>query len=1048
MKNIKRTLALLLAMAMVLTMLPLVAVAEDQSPTPTEPQWPHQGAINLSKTATSTENTNEYLVELKIQGKNYRTTSDVVLVIDNSNSMYTEKSGLFNTWYEEDDSCRMHFTKLAAKAFANQLLTEGSETRIALVVYGEMIHSYTDFYTAATKADLITAIEAISNNADYGGTNTQAGIHKAQELLNSDASTGFLKNIVLLSDGKPTYSHPFVGGTGTTSCEKLGLIHYRTGTPTVTWPTVAVPNYNTTIGSGSGFSLSSGNILWDLTCEHDTHFTDYQYGSFYYDADGNFVCSNGAKSSNNGVATIWEANQAKIEGTTVYSVAFQAGSDGEATLKSCATDPTKGYFAIGDDETDVEGKLTSAFTAIAGSIAIAASQGVVSDPMSEYVTMNIAGAALVVTNDEAVFNAGNADLYISQGTASWDAENETITWTVGNINEGSDAIMRYRVTLKDTVQKGQTVPTNDPTTFSYKNYQGLDTVGNFDVPEVTVDGGTIRLHFYQVNADGQPVNSEGTVVASPELANQLATATYYEVGGSTALDYDTYSVEATDIANYTYYGYTFDGTTADVDGNTTPVSVELTATNAARELWFAYQAGFQIVHVQDGTAGLPETYAVEEHFDITDEVTTGYLYGGTFSDENCQDVWDWDYENENPTKFTPEAGETYYIWEVSTNYLQPKGYYVWGHPIGHDGKAYVTQLHLLTTVDRELYAEVGFYYDNDVDDTDVEFDNTVTVDELAQTVESYKSGELYDQLYVSLDGTLGSSRLASVDDSARGDGYIGIYSLNAAEFAAFEKATLYYQPYWITLDGVRVSNENYCTVTHRGEDAKTVDATPQKHDRDPEYVGVLSPNARSVMAVYTLDYDAAPAAPIVPDEPVQPAAVTVTVHDGETYEITDEPGKFDVTPKGAEGKLFAGWYADEAFTEVADLTDVQEDADIYAKYVSDNYLQVKYNNLGLLGRGSLRLVSAVDSKAYAETGFVVNGEKLVVSSYTTRYNLQTGKTLFGVDRNDPLMVTSYSYKNLRRGDTIEIRAYWITPDGTTVYGDARTLTYGRFGLEG
>lgn len=1019
MKNIKRTLALLLAMAMVLTMLPLAAVAEDQSPTPTEPQWPHQGAINLSKTATSTESTNEYLVELKIQGKNYHTSSDVVLVIDNSHSMYDRIS----YGWGSDSHNRMYYTKLAAKAFVNQLLTEGSDTRIALVVYAPGISKSTDFYGAANKSTLLTAIDDIRQESGNGGTNTQLGIHTAQELLAT--SSGKLKNIVLLSDGLPTYSYQLTGTANQTGCDK-GWFGHQDGT--INESTLVITGCDYTKRQGDrGNYYNDGKLVGTITCNHGT------YSSIEI---------------SHTIPTIWESNQIKSAGTTVYSVAFQAGSAGESMLKSCASDSTKGYFAIAENETDVEGKLTSAFTAIAGSIAIAASQGVVSDPMSEYVTMNIAGAALVVTTDEDVFNAGNADLYISQGTASWDAENETITWTVGNINEGSDAIMRYRVTLKDTVQKGETVPTNKTTTFSYKNYQGLDTVGNFDVPEVTVDGGTIRLNFYQVNAEGQPVNSKGTVVESPEVANQLATATYYEVGGSKALDYKTYSIEATDIANYTYYGYTFDGTTATVDGKTTPVSVELTATNAARELWFAYQAGFQIVHVKDGKAGEPVSYPLTEHFNITEEVSREYLYGGTFSDEYCQDVWDWDYENENPTDFTPEAGATYYIWEVNKNYLQPKGYYVWGHPIGHDGEAYVTQLHLLTTVDRELYAEVGFYYDNDVDPNNVVFDDTVTVDELAETVESYKSGELYDQLYVSLDGTLGSSYLVSVDDSARGDGYIGIYSLNAEEFAAFEKATLYYQPYWITLDGVRVSNENCYVVQHLGEGKKTVGATPYGHDRDPEYVGVLSPNALSVMAVYTLDYDAAPVAPVVPDEPVQPATVTVTVHDGDTYEIAGEPGKFDVTPKGAEGKLFAGWYADEAFTEVADLTDVQEDADIYAKYVSDNYLQVKYNNLGLLGRGSLRLVSAVDSKAYAETGFVVNGEKLVVSSYTTRYNLQTGKTLFGVDRNDPLMVASYSYKNLRRGDTIEIRAYWITQDGTTVFGDVRTLTYGRFGLEG
>lgn len=1041
MKNIKRTLALLLAMVMVLTMLPLAAVAEDQAETPAqtaEPVWPAEGSINLSKTATSTENDNEYLVELTIQGKNYRTSSDVVLVIDNSNSMYTEKSGLFSTRYEEDDSCRMHFTKLAAKAFANQLLTTGSETRIALVVYGTTVHSYTGFYTAATKADLITAIEEISNNQSYGGTNTQAGIHKARELLNSADSTGKLKNIVLLSDGVPTYSYPFVGGTGTTNCLGEIFVHSRTGTPTVTsWPTTPVPDYTTKIGAGNASSLSDGNIVWDLTCnDHSTLFENVQYGSFYYDADGNFVCSNGEKSSNNGVATIWEANQAKAEGTTVYSVAFQAGSEGEEILKSIASDPTKGYFAIGDDETDVGGKLTDAFTAIAGSIAIAAKNGVVTDPMSDYVTLNVAGVTLVVTNDKDVFAAGNADLYLSQGSAT--LSGSTITWNVGNINEGSDAIMRYRVTLKDNVQKNQKVPTNGTTTFTYKNYQDEDTEGEFDVPEVTVNGGTIRLHFYRVDANGVPVNEYGTKVESPAVAQQLADTTYYEVDGNAALNYGTYNVDAADIANAVYYGYTFDGFTASVDGTETPVSVVLSATNATRELWFAYQTGFQIVHVTNGVAGDAETYPVEEHFNITSKVSEGFLYGGTFSDEECESVWN--FENENPTDFTPVAGETYYIWEVSQEYLMPKTYAIWAHPIEEGGNICVTRLYLVSSVDRDGYDEYGFIYNNDL----------VPVEELYGSIDVMKlngdgTQSLHDHMYVETSGSVNVSSTANVTQR---EGYIVFYGLGEnGKFADFKQDGLTFQPYWITKDHVLVTGNEIRTCTHRGAGAtdeyKKISITKES-DAYSVTPWESSASTVSVQAVYTLDWDSVPA--IV--EPEQPTTVTITVHDGETYEITGEPGAFEVTPKGAEGKLFAGWYADEAFTEIANLTDVQEDADIYAKYVSDNYLQVKYNNLGLLGRGSLRLVSAVDSKAYAETGFVVNGEKIVVSSYTTRYNLQTGKTLFGVGRNDPLMVASYSYRNLRRGDTITLQAYWVTQDGTTVYGDVRTLTYGRFGLEG
>lgn len=1024
MKNIKRTLALLLTMAMVLTMLPLAAVAEDQSPTPTEPQWPNQGAINLSKTATSTGNLNEYLVEVMIQGKNYHTTSDVVLVIDNSGSMYwKDPSKDSNSSYADASTApRMKNTIAAAKAFAEELLTADSDTRIAVVLYGKTVLWSTDFYDADSKSDLLDKLDTIARDSNNQGTNTQAGIHKARELLNSTASTGVLKNIVLLSDGVPSYSYQLTGTATQTGCgyyknwvPLVGGSHHN-GTIDESTIVVTGCNYNNRVGDGG--ENSGGQISVTATCQHDGESWTKTL------------------SISNTLATVWEAQQAKNEGATIYSVALQAGSEGEEILKSIASDPTKGYFAIAEDETDLEGTLTSAFTAIAGSIAIAASQGAVSDPMSEYVTMNIAGAALVVTSDEDVFAAGNADLYISQGAATWDDETKTISWNVGNINEGSDAVMRYRVTLKDTVQKGQTVPTNGTTSFSYKNYQGRDTVGNFDVPEVTVNGGTIRLHFYQVNAAGQPVNSEGTVVESPQVANQLAEATYYEVNGSTALDYNTYSIAATDITNHTYYGYTFDGTTAPVDGTTTPVSVTLTATNATRELWFAYNCGFQIVHVKDGVAGDPVTCTVEDNFDITGAVTSGYLYGGTFSDEDCLEVWDWDYANENPTNFTPEAGATYYIWEVSQNYLMPKLYRTYAHPTAYNGAEYVTQLHLLSTVDRELYYEVGFLYDDD----------TVTP-ELSETVEVTKNGELYEKLYVAENGSLGSKKPAQVNEIVSGTGSVVTYSLTSEQFKAFETTSITYEPYWITLDGVMVTNAKR-TATHQGAGYNLV-ATVDAADLSAVYVlGSTEPEALTVMAVYMLDYDAAPVAPVEPDEPAQPATVTVTVHDGDTYAINAQPGSIEVAPKGAEGKLFAGWYADEAFAQPADLTNVQENTDIYAKYVSDRYLQVKYINAGLFNRGSLRLLSALDSKNYLETGFVVNGEKLVVSNYTSSYLFSTARTLFGVGRNDPMMTTSYAYRGLRRGDTIEIQAYWITPDGTTVYGDACTLTYGRFGLEG
>lgn len=194
MKRIKRTLAALLIVVLTLALLGEAVFADNSE----QPVWPEEGAIQLSKSAAAVEGKeNTWEVTLGIQGKNYKTTSDVVLVIDNSNSMY--------------DNSRMAKTKAAANAFVDTLLTEDSTTRIALVVYN-LKETHTGFYAYANRAALKQQINAITQNNDDGGTFTQLGLHTARTLLNSAESTGQNKSIVLLSDGEPTASYR-IGGS-------------------------------------------------------------------------------------------------------------------------------------------------------------------------------------------------------------------------------------------------------------------------------------------------------------------------------------------------------------------------------------------------------------------------------------------------------------------------------------------------------------------------------------------------------------------------------------------------------------------------------------------------------------------------------------------------------------------------------------------------------------------------------------------------------------------------------------------------------------------
>ena len=441
----------------------------------------------------------------------------MVLVIDKSGSM--------------NDDDKLLDTKKAAIAFGEKLLTKGSTTRIAIVTYAETAASINNghFYTADELDAFKSQINGIKAS---GGTNQQAGIHVAQQLLDSDSPVGNLKNIVILSDGVPTYSYAI---TGSITCTRDAYVErdskhvgYVYATMDVDWSTAnIVCNHNNRIGSGYGIGVKKQSGLSVNSCG--------KYSSYI----------------SHGIATIWEAKQAKATGTTIFSVALQVDTEGENILKACATDPTKGYYAIGKND-NVETKLKDAFTAIAGSIAIAAKNGKVTDPMSDYVSLDFTGNP-VVTSDEAVYKNGQADVYLSQGTVT--RNEQTLSWDVGNINEDSPAIMKYRVHLNDNVESGNTYPTNKTTTFNYTDYQGNPAEKEFPIPTVNPEGGTILVHYYLVDADGKPINADGKVMDSPEKAQVLAQPENFQYNGTDALDYNSsYDVSKKNIEGATYYG--------------------------------------------------------------------------------------------------------------------------------------------------------------------------------------------------------------------------------------------------------------------------------------------------------------------------------------------------------------------------------------------------------------------------------------------------------------------------------------------------------------
>ena len=154
------------------------------------PEWPEEGAVYVEKTAQGTGTPGEYIIELEVFGKNTESTSDIVLVLDDSGSMSGSK---------------LSEMKTAANEFVDNLIDGSGNIQIAIVTInggsGTGVPGTIANFTSSTST-LHSAINGITAN---GGTNLQGGLYLARQLANGSFADN--KSIVLMSDGDPTYSY-------------------------------------------------------------------------------------------------------------------------------------------------------------------------------------------------------------------------------------------------------------------------------------------------------------------------------------------------------------------------------------------------------------------------------------------------------------------------------------------------------------------------------------------------------------------------------------------------------------------------------------------------------------------------------------------------------------------------------------------------------------------------------------------------------------------------------------------------------------------------
>lgn len=429
-----------------------------------------------------------------------------------------------------------------------------------------------------------------------------------------------------------------------------------------------------------------------------------------------------------------------------------------------------------------------------------------------------------------------------------------------------------------------------------------------------------------------------------------------------------------------------------------PAQKSIIIGTGTNEIIFYYYPCYYISHVRSGSLNNTDTIRLTgSKANLTAAVTTGFLYGGAFTDVACDaDHVQTFTQGENAINLTPVKGETYYIWEVNKNYLKPRAYVVSRHdpkatPDANGSTLNVVGLYLTSSVDRNMYSEVGFT----VDGTNHASDDGKVYDKV-QAVYTDGSG-VKEEMYVMDDGVWDVKAQAP---ASRG-GYVSICTVSMTTFyGKSAESPLSYQPYWVTLDGIKVTGAYEArTCYYQGvgygdiaisncvdsNSAVSIYRAATTNTIGVESVAVLSAAPETVQ----------PEVPVTPEIPEVPEAPEMTLNSG-------------------------------------------------AMYLRAQYTYEMMTN-------TVKFISAIDVNECTEYGFVINGEVVKCEEAAETVDGYDANYLFGGSVNGAMLMScNMLLDGLVDGMTLNVTPYYVAADGiTVVYGETRTLVYRQWvGLEG
>ena len=180
----------------------------------------NEGDVLVTKTVTKTNTLGEYTVTFNIKGKKVTTPTEIkkplyaVVVFDRSGSMEsTCIKSYFNRCIKTDQKWESAVN--GAKTFAKTLLNKVNNAQIALVGFSGNNRGDTPNNDAKTLREFANKnLDDANFGSANGGTNLQAGLLKANELLsNTSIPENAVKYVVVISDGQPTFYYDNEGYT-------------------------------------------------------------------------------------------------------------------------------------------------------------------------------------------------------------------------------------------------------------------------------------------------------------------------------------------------------------------------------------------------------------------------------------------------------------------------------------------------------------------------------------------------------------------------------------------------------------------------------------------------------------------------------------------------------------------------------------------------------------------------------------------------------------------------------------------------------------------